>query len=157
MRKYILPYFSSTYFCGEGNDSNTKKKCGAWVSAQGQTYRLSNGVMASFVSKGARGIALETEILYITFDVNGPNKPNRFGTDQFYFVLNPKKGLIPFGQGNITREEILRGKLIPYDGDSIYISCKQTKSPENSNDNYRHGCTLLFVMDEWEFRKDYPY
>lgn len=158
LKKYILPYMNKPVFCGEGLGDDVVNKCGATVSSAGQTYMLANGISVAFVSKGSRNSSNETEILYVIVDINGPKRPNKLGSDKFYFVLNPNKGFIPFGGGNnINREDILRGINVPFDGGSSFISCKQSKSEDNPNDNYRHGCTLLLMMDGWEFKDDYPW
>lgn len=160
LKKYVLPYMNKPIYCGEGLGDDVYNKCGATVSVAGQTYLLANGTAAAFVSKGSRDVSAdnESEIMYITVDTNGPKLPNKLGSDKFYFVLNPSKGLIPFGGGNnINREDILKGINVPFDGRSVFISCKHSKSEDNPNDNYRHGCTLLLMMDGWEFKEDYPW
>ena len=158
LNKYILPYLNNAIFCGDGLGDDVVEKCGATVSIVGKTYILPNGVSAAFVSAGSRGIALETNILYVTLDANGKDAPNIHGSDKFFFVLSPNKGFIPFGgDANISdREDILRGINVPNDGETSFIACKQIKS--NNNDAYyRHGCTLLLMFDGWEFKDDYPF
>lgn len=158
LNKYILPYMNNPVYCGEGLGNDVVNKCGATVSAAGQTYLLANGIAVAIVSKGSRNSPNESEIMYITVDTNGPKRPNKLGSDKFFFVLNPSKGFIPFGGGNnLSREDILKGITVSYDGGSMFISCKQSKSEDNPNEEYRHGCTLLLMMDGWEFKDDYPY
>ncbi len=156
LKKYILPYLVNPKFCGEGTDASSKI-CGFSTSYAAQTYILNNGVCASILSKGSRGKPEESEILYILIDVNGNKRPNRTGSDRFYFLLNPTKGLIPFGGGvNFTREDILNGVTANFiDNETYTIACKQTKSSDD--EWHRHGCTLLLMMDGWEFKEDYPY
>lgn len=157
LKKYILPYMNKPVYCGEGLGDDVYNKCGATISVAGQSYLLANGISAAFVSKGSRDVGVESEIMYIIIDTNGPKRPNKLGSDKFYFVLNPNKGLIPLGGGNnLNREDILKGVNISTDGHNEFISCKHSKSDGN-DDNYRHGCTLLLMMDGWEFKKDYPY
>jgi len=157
LKKYILPYLNNPEFCGNGDGSAVTKKCGATVSTVGQTYILPNGVSAAFVSAGSRKKPLETYILYVTLDANGKKAPNRLGIDKFFFVLSPNKGFIPFGgDANINnRDDILRGKNVSHDGETSFVSCKQTTSDDNDA-YYRHGCTLLLMFDNWEFKDDYP-
>lgn len=160
LKKYIFPYMKNPVFCGEGLGDEVYYKCGATVSVAGQSYFLPNGISAAFVSTGSRNMGKleESEIMYIIIDTNGPKRPNKIGNDRFYFLLNPNKGLIPFGGGNnLNREDILRGVNVPFDGHTEFISCKHSKSEDNPDDNYRHGCTLLLMMDGWEFKDDYPW
>ena len=158
LQKYILPYLKEPKFCGEGNSDDVIAKCGVTVSEVGQTYSLPNGVYVSFLSAGSRtmGDKPEGAILYVSFDINGPVAPNMLGDDRFYFWLT-EKGLAPFAAyNNLTREEILQGKSIVIEGVSRMVACKKIKS-ESDDDYYRHGCTLLLMMDGWEFKDDYPW
>ena len=131
---YIKPYLKGASLCSTGSDRN----CGVPVSGSGLNYTLSNGTMMSLVVHPGQ--------LYIIIDTNGKNKPNKLGTDTFYFSThNEKHVLMPHGwYDGVTRDEILART----DGNQC----------NKSNDTYaRHGCTLLLYLDDWKMKNDYPY
>lgn len=148
MKKFLLPYMKAN-FCGEGN--GVAAKCGATVSVAGQTYILVNGVSAAFAPSAS--VYFPINILYVVIDINGPKKPNQLGYDQFYFRYIPEKGFAPYGiESGCTRDEILNG--CNYSGD--LIACKKSKN-DDKDAYYRHGCTMLLMMDGWKFKDDYPW
>ena len=150
MEKLILPYMKAK-FCAEGYTDTVIAKCGAVVSWAGQTYWLANGVAAAFAP--STSVVGTDDILHVNIDINGPKPPNKLGTDRFYFRWIPKKGFVPNGiDAGCTREQILSG--CNYQGN--LIACKSSKTDDN-DDYYRHGCTLLLMMDGWEIKEDYPW
>lgn len=82
----------------------------------------------------------------ILIDINGLRKPNRYGRDVFAFLIQPKKGIMPYTvvsslDDDFTREELLGS------GHPKYCS-------RNS-----HGlfCSAVIMMDGWEIKDDYPW
>ncbi len=150
LKKFILPYLKGVEYCGSGLGDELKKKCGATVSAVGQTYLIANGISVAMVPSASITTAgLNENILHINIDVNGPKGPNELGVDRFFFQVKPNKGLIPYGgDGNFTKEDILKGS----EYNEKPFACKQDKD----TDYYRHGCPLLLMMNGWEFKDDYP-
>jgi len=158
LQKYLLPYLKVPVFCGNGYTEETIDKCGAADFSYGQTYILQNGSALSitpiFGWNAAYGI-----VFNMVIDVNGPKKPNLLGTDQFQFCLYGDGKFAPYKPTlSMTREEILAGKNIPFDDDGtiLHVACKKDKADENDY-YYRSGCTALLMMDNWEFKEDYPY
>ena len=159
---FIVPYFNNAVLCGIGNstNSNTTEKCGFSVSSSAHTYRLQNGTIVSMVphsSFDAFERVSNPYILALTIDVNGVNKPNKLGTDIFFFVLMPDKGLVPVGYG-LSREELINGGEWSLNGGTNIYECKYDKTNlDDASELNRHGCTALLMMDGWEFRDDYAY
>ena len=157
LNQYILPYLNSPKLCGIGGGEAVLKKCGMPVSANGISYFLTNGSTVSIVVH-----QISTTIGAISFmivDVNGKAGPNIQGKDAFYFVLTTENGLVPYGAWTQpTREQVLDGiNFTVNPGRPELISCKKSKNEENEDELYRHGCTLLLMMDGWEIKDDYPW
>lgn len=147
VEKYIMPYYKGLTLCSEGLDK-VNHKCGASLSFQGANYLTLNGTEIAFLYRPNDGI-------YVIIDVNNGAKPNKLGYDAFYFKTNENFELRPFGWYNgITREAILNGYTYNNYGADYTLECRKMK---NENDNYRHACTALLVLDNWEFKKDYPW
>ena len=91
-------------------------------------------------------------------DVNGAKQPNKMGYDQFQFYLYKKDSkLLPIAEVlDLTREDILNGKEVEIHGANFYMACKKSKSDDNDT-YYRHGCTYLLMMDNWQIKDDYPW
>lgn len=150
LQKYILPYFNGAELCENPESIATIKRCGNRVSVSSYNFLLNNGVSVSAVAGGKIYAGIQGFILAITMDVDGPKGKNILGHDRFYFFVT-EKGVAPFGmKDDLTREDILRGYANPFDGTTV--SCK--KVPE---DGYRHACTALLMIDNWEFKNDYPW
>ena len=139
--KYLLPYLKLQK-CS-ANSNIIKQKCGYIVSDVGAHYLLPSGSLVSF-----RIMQTSPEI-YTIIDINGPKKPNVMGTDTFYFVIKDGK-ILPAGwHDGITREKILN---------SWYGGCNPyTVDKNNGISLLRHGCTALLMIDNWEFKDDYPF
>lgn len=141
IEKYIAPYYKGLTLCSEG----LERKCGYPISIAGANYLSMNGTLLSFRA--------DSNSLWLIIDVNNASKPNKMGYDVFYFATNKKYELRPYGFINgLTRETIKNG--YNYGGSSL--SCKKDNK-NNPVDDYRHGCTALLYLDNWEFRKDYPW
>lgn len=147
VEKYIFPYLNNPELCGYGNETNISQKCGGGVSSSDVRYFLPNGSTVALSTANGQ--------FYVMFDVNGKKAPSRLGTDRFYFIANDK-GLKPYGADTTqNREAIINGTATDSTGN--IFACKASPNPDNPNELYRHGCTLLLFMDGWEFADDYPF
>lgn len=145
IEKYIMPYYKGLTLCSEGLDD----KCGNPMSEAGANYLTMNGTTLSFLYRPTG--------IYVIIDVNNKSNPNRIGYDAFYFKTNEKYELLPFGWYNgLTREDIKKGYKYSLDNNKYTFSCKKDNK-DDQNPDYRHACTALLYMDNWEFKKDYPW
>ncbi len=152
LNKFILPYLKAE-FCADGIGEDIRKKCGATVSVNGKNYFLVNGIVAAFVPDLARYSSIQG-LLHVLIDTNGPKKPNLLGKDQFYFNYYPNIGFKPHGAPyNCSRTEILNGTC-QFEDQSL--GCKKVKN-DDKDVLYRHGCTLLLMLDSWQIKEDYPW
>lgn len=71
---------------------------------------------------------------YIYVDINGSKKPNMFGKDVFVFILDPIKGLMPYG----------------YDSTNVESNC-------NKLTGYGETCSGKIIRDGWQIKDDYPW
>ena len=165
LKKYLLPYLKEAKFCGNGKDNEEAiKKCGISSFIFGQTYMLSNGVAVSLfplsVDPARPDLSQDANSILINMiiDVNGAKQPNKMGYDQFQFYLYKKDSkLLPIAEVlDLTREDILNGKEVEIHGANFYMACKKSKSDDNDT-FYRHGCTYLLMMDNWQIKDDYPW
>ena len=157
VEKYIRPYINNLQFCDNNSDDDTQK-CGAFLSVKGKGYLLPDGTTISFVA-GGDSYSVDplgnNFILTVIIDINAGQKPNKLGYDAFYFQLN-KDGFGPWGfnqKEHFSRDDILTGYT---NAENLFISCRKSGIDEN-DDFYRHGCTLLLMLDNWEFKEDYPW
>ena len=156
LEKYILPYYKNITECSTGKDYS----CGYPVSAAGVNYQLDNGLGLSFLKDFSK------KTIYINISLSTNKGENTLlGRDAFYFEVADGK-VFPAGWYNgITREAILNDSFVPpWDtGEITYIfACKKLpKDEEDLEENiiyeYRHGCTALLFLDNWEFKDDYPW
>lgn len=134
---YIKPYYKGLSELNSGN------KEGRWdniaVSRTAINLVTLDGTILS--------IKPYRNTLFVLIDVNGLKKPNKMGTDIFYFDTESGKFMPSGWEDNLTREKILSR--------SNY-GCKTTKTETDIGD-VRHGCTALLMLDGWEFKKDYPW
>ncbi len=159
---YLRPYLKITRDCGTGSEANTNCNM-ASSGAYSYNFILSDGVGVS--------IANYSYLSNISFTLTTNLNKNRIkGRDYFGFVMlrgnNMSKGLLPYGYTEgITREDIKSGFPINYpDGnhgtETTTIACKPYEGEDYNEDSetyVRHGCTLLFWLDNWEFKDDYPW
>lgn len=140
VEKYIKPYYKDLSFCPE-----RAIVCGSGIGGTDARYKIPSGVCLSFM--------YDSNNLYLMMDVNLAQPPNLQGIDAFYFnTINSKHLLLPYGvEAQLTREQILQG----FQYNNRLISCK--KSATEENELYRHGCTLLLYLDNWEIKDDYPW
>ena len=149
VEKYIMPYYKGLTLCSTGNDN----KCGMSVSGHGANYITLNGTEIAIKASPSDSLNI---LLYIIIDINGKKKPNLIGYDAFYFTINENNNyeLRPYGWFNgITRETIKEG--YSYNGNTV--ACKKLPDKENPKMSYRHGCTSLLMLDNWEIKNDYPW
>ncbi|AOR38276.1 hypothetical protein BHV42_03280 [Candidatus Melainabacteria bacterium MEL.A1] len=142
VNRYITPYYKGVTMLQDGMISD-------WtgISDTGINFISSNGTIFS-------GKPNSTNAFYVLIDVNGFKKPNKMGTDIFYFATSTGK-LMPDGwEDGLTREMILNG----YSHNGQTYTCKTARS-ENDDATMlaRHACTSLLMIDGWEFKKDYPW
>lgn len=115
-----------------------------------KVYTLLNGVDIiaggdGNVSEGRRGFIIDT---------NGVNsKPNQFGKDTFYLVLDSEHGLYPMGRWKTTE------CTPPEDGNpdrNWYknTSCLNYGCNKNGRGMY---CAGLIIADGWTIANDYPW
>ena len=143
VNRYITPYYKGVTMLQDGMISGW-----SGISVTGINFISSNGTIFS-------GKPNSTNAFYVLIDVNGFKKPNKMGTDIFYFATSTGK-LMPDGwEDGLTREMILNG--YSHNGGSTY-TCKTAKSEsDDATLQARHACTSLLMIDGWEFKKDYPW
>lgn len=142
VNRYITPYYKGVTMLQDGMISD-------WtgISDTGINFISSNGTIFS-------GKPNSTNAFYVLIDVNGFKKPNKMGTDIFYFATSTGK-LMPDGwEDGLTREMILNG----YSHNGQTYTCKTARSEnDDATMNARHACTSLLMIDGWKFKKDYPW
>lgn len=142
VNRYITPYYKGVTMLQDGGIPGSVS-----ISKTGINFISSNGTIFS-------GKPNSSKAYFVLIDINGLKKPNKIGTDIFYFSTRTGK-LMPEGwQDGLTREMILNG----YSFEAHTYTCKAAKSEsDDANLEARHGCTSLLMIDGWEFKKDYPW
>lgn len=131
--KYIEKYYKNISYC----DYKTRP-CGSSVGTAGVHYITVNGTAISISSNPSRNVVAN---ILISLDT----RPKKYLHNCFYFVIDKKYGVVPFGMmDNLTREDILNG----YKFEQYNIGC---------NESDINACTALLMLDEWEFTDDYPW
>ena len=153
IEKYVVPYYKNIKECSQGLDDYT---CGEPASKSGVNYILSSGVGLSVVSD------YKSKNLLFVVTVNNIGSDNaREGTDWFVFVAKNGKVLPPGWHDGISREEIFdTGVMSEVWGSNILYSCKEVEEINDESDiaEYsRRACTALLMLDNWEFKDDYPW
>lgn len=152
IENYIIKYYKGVTRLENGKNPD------GWngvISKTAINFVSANGTIFSMKATG------NDKRLVLLIDTNGFKRPNKMGTDMFYFEVYGKNGkLIPFGwKDGLTREMILDGYQEPKNP-SIILACKP---PSEETDNSeikiytRYACTSLLMLDGWEFKKDYPW
>ena len=140
VNRYITPYYKGVTMLQDGSVPGS-------ISTTGINFISSNGTIFS-------GKPNNSKAFFVLVDINGFKRPNKMGTDIFYFATSTGK-LMPYGwEDGLTREMILNG--YSYNGQTY--TCKTARS-ENDDATMlpRHACTSLLMIDGWEFKKDYPW
>ena len=142
VNRYITPYYKGVTMLQDGSVPGWTT-----ISTTGINFISSNGTIFS-------GKPNNSKAFYVLIDVNGFKKPNKMGTDIFYFATSTGK-LMPDGwEDGLTREMILNG----YSHEGHIYTCKTAKSEsDDATLQARHACTSLLMIDGWEFKKDYPW
>ena len=87
--------------------------------------------------------------LDFNFDVNGNKRPNTNGIDRYIFLLCTVNGIDYFGNSNRywgTSMTVADGRN---NRQAALEKCKTAKG--------KGTCARLLELDEWEYKKDYPY
>lgn len=140
VNRYITPYYKGVTMLQDGSVPGS-------ISQTGINFISSNGTIFS-------GKPNNSKAFFVLVDINGFKRPNKMGTDIFYFATSTGK-LMPYGwEDGLTREMILNG----YSHNGQTYTCKTARS-ENDDATMlpRHACTSLLMIDGWEFKKDYPW
>ena len=142
VNRYITPYYKGVTMLQDGSVPGWTT-----ISTTGINFISSNGTIFS-------GKPNNSKAFFVLVDINGFKRPNKMGTDIFYFATSTGK-LMPDGwEDGLTREMILNG----YSHNGQTYTCKTARS-ENDDATMlaRHACTSLLMIDGWEFKKDYPW
>ena len=145
--KYFFPYIKVIADCG----TNNKTHCSYPVSfnwdqeieqSSVNDYRfiVNNTMLVRLQYDNVEGIFGNGIFMWV--DINGPQKPNRYGRDLFCFYLDrSKEALYPYVRGQ-TRENMLNG----------FRGC-------NKPGSWHAGqwCAGLIEYDGWEIKDDYPW
>lgn len=142
VNRYITPYYKGVTMLQDGSVPG-----GTTISTTGINFISSNGTIFS-------GKPNNSKAFFVLVDINGFKRPNKMGTDIFYFATSTGK-LMPDGwEDGLTREMILNG----YSHNGQTYTCKTARSEnDDATMNARHACTSLLMIDGWEFKKDYPW
>ena len=145
--KYFFPYIKVIADCGTNNDMycNYPISLGSGITTEQPSindYRfIINNSMVVRLIYNNNGETYGYGI-FMWVDINGPQKPNRYGRDLFCFYLDrSKEALYPFGRGQ-TRENMLNG----------FRGCNKPGSGHAGQ-----WCAGLIEYDGWEIKDDYPW
>ena len=145
--KYFFPYIKVIADCGTNNDMycNYPISLGSGLSTEQPSindYRfiINNSMVVRLIYDN------NTETygngIFMWVDINGKQKPNRYGRDVFCFYLKRSMGaLYPFGRGE-TRENMLNGMR----------GCGKAGTWHTGQ-----WCAGLIEYDGWEIKDDYPW
>ncbi len=127
---YFRPYFV--------NIKNSYKSGTYWYMVE-----FTDGSCVGFASSGG----IETR-----YDVNCNGKPNKVGRDAFYFIFfRQKNELSPYWWNTVDLNNSLKPDE-PYtnntsDRENVKRACVASQM----------YCTMLLMIDGWEFKDDYPF
>lgn len=126
-QKYIAPYMNITEI-GKKDYEGTSKAFAAFA----------DGSIAYFINGNC---------LDIIFDSNGTRKPNQEGKDRFRFLFCTSK----FNESHIGHNKYFGTYMQDL---TIEKGREYTKGMCKKN---RYYCATLLLLDDWEFKEDYPY
>lgn len=142
VRPLIMSYFKvikdcgNTYKCIGGNYTNFTKMYSALYPASMGSVSTYMGTGSFITSNGVMIFIPSSEVQYITVDVNGPAKPNKFGVDVFAFFLKSDYNnniIVPQGAPNT-----------PYSQLQYY--CNRTSASGGGFNGL--GCTVNTILDK---------
>ncbi|MDR1168301.1 MAG: prepilin-type N-terminal cleavage/methylation domain-containing protein [Heliobacteriaceae bacterium] len=126
-RKYILPYF------------NNLKTASGVISVDAFIIYLNDG-SSILMSKGA--------CLDIHYDINGDRKPNQHAKDRFVFLLCPPDQVAVYCGQQFQKFPFCGcGQVTQSNRETAVANCKVNATV----------CVPLIMLDNWEFKDDYPY
>lgn len=125
----VLKYCSTPADCGYNIASFKNKQGTSTMSIADSTRTTVELVDGTILLVQANGSAS-----FIIIDINGPVNPNSYGRDVFVFVMDPIKGLMPYGYDNLSN---VAGNC------STSSSCSQ--------------CATKIMIDAWRIKDDYPW
>lgn len=133
--KYLKPYMKDIKSDNPSQQYEHAINFQIWLN-DGSTILMHNGYCFDFV-----------------FDVNGDNKPNKQGYDQFTFLL------CVGSEGAVNTGKIMCGKKIfcAYNLNANLYNTREKVLEACQDDTKRAICTYLLQLDNWEFKNDYPY
>lgn len=148
---YIKPYFKvvkeyksgefpggKTIYCRDG-----KSNCTGYSGfSHNPKLILADGTLLSVESLKPQ------KMVNIVVDLNGFKKPNRYGRDVFFFTIQPKSGVSPYGVNFIHNDET----KYSYDREFLLNGNNQRSC---RNDGI--FCAGVIMMDDWEIKDDYPW
>ena len=149
-KQYWAPYFKNAQRCTSYTNSVCDYKKWMDGGASSTFYLLngsSSGVDAVYSNRYTLLLPNETLVIYfydnaestllggVYIDTNGAKKPNTFGKDVFLFMRENNGAIIPRCNSSTTA--------------SIKSDCSKTGSGK--------CCAKKIIMDNWEFKSDYPW
>ena len=107
---------------------------------------VENGKYTIYLSDGTNFYITKEQCLHFFFDSNGGKAPNKSGRDQYRYTYCPD---------SVDRSIIdaQTGVLIAYPWQAGKTRSEALKACKNNPDT----CSKLLLMDQWEFKKDYPH
>ena len=105
-----------------------------------------NGKYTIYLNDGTSFYLTKEQCLHFFFDANGDKKPNVSGRDQYRYTFCPS---------TIDRSLIdaQPGVLIAYP----WKTGKTRKEALNACKSNPDTCSKLLLIDEWDYKNDYPY
>lgn len=151
---YIVPYLKSDMKRATGSYGN---------SGDHFLLTLLNGTEWKIYRHAAYAPTSTPGFIFVTVDINGPNKPNAQGRDRFNFYILPEaRYLYNAGNGDVAHNVPSAG--VYYDGYGFSdndIKNYQWRGCRNAvdNDNYPtvgSFCVAMIAKNSWKIPKDYP-
>ena len=134
--KYLIPYMKVVKAC----KTNKTGDCGIKVDSGGSndanmTSFFTNDGVKYFAGNGYGNNGLITSSYIIYIDINGNNKPNKFGKDVFIFQISINKGILIANSVNSDKTTIDK-----YCSKNVGISC-----------------AAKIIKAGWKIEDDYPW
>ena len=153
-KKYWAPYIHAMTYCDNyskcGYTSNTpflsvngKRASNALQLVHNSriSFRTQDGILYLITNARYDGSNIKENSANVVVDINGSQKPNRFGKDVFVLLrLTDGRGIIPMGY-DLSDAEIKDG-------------CSKTNQNEPVSKGY---CAEWIRREGWKIPKDYPW